>query len=79
MRETFGGNRMSGISAERIGQRGDDEGVSLLSQHLLDPLLIDLNLRLMSGQAARRALEASYEEAGLLVDDAGRVTLLRLP
>lgn len=47
--------------------------------HPLDQLLIDLNLRLLSGQAERKALEASAEQAGLLVDDEGRVTLLRLP
>lgn|GEM_PF-5511260 len=73
---------MSGSLAGR--KRAKDGGEDALSAataiaHPLDQLLIDLNLRLLTGQAERRALEASYEEAGLLVDDEGRVTLLRLP
>ena len=46
---------------------------------VIDPLVIDLNLRLLSGRAERMALEASCAEAGVLVDEAGRVTRLRLP
>lgn len=45
----------------------------------IDSLVIDLNFRLLSGRAERLALEASCEQAGVLVDEAGNVTRLRLP
>lgn len=78
---------MGGTTSNKAVSLPPQDGVALAAAgstkavvgQSIDALVIDLNLRLLSGRAERLALEASCEQAGVLVDEAGNVTRLRLP